>query len=569
MNLILKLDALLAEVVNSSFGITLDNKGSLWSSPKRSYGDFSTSVSFLLAKTLFLPRHEVASSIAKGLKHFGDFFKSVSVASGGFINVTLQNTVWFEFLSSLSNEKIDYGFSNVGQGAAINLEFVSANPTGPLHLGHIRGAIIFDVFAELLSKMGFSVTREYYVNDAGKQVDSLVYSVFLHFNEQLHKNEHTAFPDGCYAGAYVKDIAANLISRFPDLIKSVSCLENFANSFKEEILSLVMEMIRKDLARLNISYDCYVRETDLHAGAYIEEAMTILEEKGYLSEEELPMPKGRAGNWVERKQTVFLSELFGDDLNRALKKEDGSWTYFASDVAYHWYKLKRGFRHMVVGLGADHAGYVKRLSGMVEALSGATAHLTIKLYNLVNLFRGGKPVKLSKRNGDLITLEDVLENGITPSEIRFAMLMKSNEVMLDFDLDKFVDTSSDNPLFYVQYAYARCSSLLRTQEPSGKWDVSLLEEEREFSLIIVLTKLPPLLASVTVSGEVHKLVFYLQEIAEKFHALWNAGILDRRLRFIVEDNLELTNTRLTLVKAVRNTLATLLAILKIEPVERM
>ena len=539
---------------------------------KRQYGDFASNVAFLLAKKLKKNPVQIAEQISKELEVSCKLVQKTEVAGNGFINIWVKHIVWQDLLFCIQKKGANFGFCNIGNGHQIHMEFVSANPTGPLHLGHIRGAIIFDTLAEVLKKSNFSVIKEYYINDAGKQIEILMHSVFLRYKELITGQEIQDFPDSCYPGEYVKDIAHKLQLKYGEKILSYSQQEFYKN-LKDDCISIVMELIKADLAKLGIVYDFFIKESELHKNNYVEKAIDFLKAKNLISKEELEQPKGAAKNWERRTQLVFLATKFGDDQNRSLQKLDRSWTYFASDLAYHFFKIERGFNKMTIGLGADHAGYVKRLKGLVTALSGGKAEIDVKLYNIVNLFKNGSPVKLSKRKGDIIGIKDIEDTDITCQELRFAMLTKDADSVLDFDIAKFSETSDDNPIFYVQYASARCSSVLKKWQHNSndaRVDICLLKLEQEWDLIKILAKWPNIIKVVVQTSEVHKLVFYAQEVAEKFHSLWSVGIRNLGCnRFIIEENKELTATRMLLVQATKIVIASVLGVLKIDPVEQM
>lgn len=529
---------------------------------KKEHGDFSTNVAILLAKQVKKDPKVVAEDVIDYLQKKSGFIEKLEFLSG-FINICVKKSVWSKLLDKINKDKENFGFEDLGKNHSVHIEFVSANPTGPLHLGHIRGAIIFDTLSELLKKSGFKVTKEYYINDAGKQVETLIKSVFLRYQEQITKVKIENFPAGYYPGAYIQDIAEQLIEKYGSLDE-----DQFFDTVKEDCINFILEVIKKDLAKLGISYDYFTSEVALHRDGYIEKAIDIL--RHLIAEEELEEPKGASKNWKKRKQLVFLAKNFGDDENRSLQKSDGSWTYFASDAAYHLFKLERGFNDMIVGLGTDHAGYVKRLKALVSALSDGKARINVQLYNLVNLFDNGEPVKLSKRNGNIITLNDITERGATPEEVRFAMLTKSSDMLLDFDIAKFLEDSYNNPIFYIQYASARCYSVIGKYQDNidAKFDIELLSSNHEIELIKALAKWPSIINAIVKTFEVHKIVFYLQEVAEKFHALWNLGMQDSHFRFISDDE-NLTKSRIFLVEATKNVIASVLSVLKIKPVTKM
>jgi arginyl-tRNA synthetase len=552
-----------------SVNCSKDIKFNVTPAKKKEYGDFSTNVAMVLGKQLEKDPNLVAEEIISYLYKNTDWIEKLNNISG-FINIYIKYSIWGKLIHDINTKGANFGFEDLGKNQKLHIEFVSANPTGPLHLGHIRGAVIFDTLAEIFKKSNFNITKEYYINDAGKQVHTLIKSVFLRYKEQITKNKIENFPEGCYPGAYIEDIAEHLLEIYGETL--LNCDENqFYLKVKGACINFIMDLIKKDLNKLNIFYDTFISEESLHQNGYIDKAINILEIKNLITEEELEQPKGTSKNWEKRKQVVFLAKNFGDDENRALNKSDGSWTYFASDVAYHFFKLERGFNQMIVGLGADHAGYVKRLKALVNALSDNQAKIDVQLYNLVNLLNNGEQIKLSKRNGNIISLDDIVERGVSPEEVRFAMLTKSSDMILDFDIAKFLEDSYNNPIFYVQYASARCHSVLSKYQGDNSnctFNIKLLKSNQELELIKTLAKWPNTIKIIIKTFDVHKLIFYIQEVAEKFHALWNLGMQDSNFRFIVDDK-NLTDSRIFLVIATKNVIASVLEVLKIKPVTQM
>jgi len=462
----------------------------------------------------------------------------------------------------------------------VNVEYVSANPTGPMHVGHTRGAVFGDALASVLAYAGYAVTREFYINDAGAQVDQLARSAFLRYREALG-DTIGAIPEGLYPGDYVKEIGTALVKRYGRTLHNQD-ERDWLPPVREVAVDLMMATIRADLALLNIKHDVFFSERSLTSGGVdrVADAIRWLEGKGLIYRGRLPPPKGQLPeDWEDREQTLFRSTDFGDDIDRPLKKSDGSYTYFASDIAYHLDKYRRGFRRMIDVLGADHGGYVKRVQAAVKAMSGGEATLDVRICQLVRLLRGGQPVKMSKRAGEFVTLRDVVEE-VGRDPIRFMMIFRKNDAPLDFDFAKVTEQSKDNPVFYVQYAHARTASIFRQAEGEvpainrdprslSKAPFELLKDPGELALIRRLAEYPRIVESAAEHREPHRVAFYLHDLASEFHAHWNRGKELPQLRFIIPAEPQVTMARLALVHAIQLVLATGLKVLGVSAPDEM
>ncbi|MDG7056012.1 MAG: arginine--tRNA ligase [Wolbachia endosymbiont of Meromenopon meropis] len=544
--------------------INVSTKNFTVESPRnKAHGDIYTNVAMVLAKYCNKNAIEIAYILVREFKLFDEIDK-VEVAGPGFINIYLKVEVLHEILKQINELKTEFGTSNIGNNQTINVEFVSANPTGPLHIGHVRGAIFGDVLANLLKKVGYKVTKEYYINDTGAQIDKLVHSVYLRYKEAL--GEKISIKKGFYSGKYLKLIGEKLAKKHGSNL--VNSKDN--KLIRNYTISSILELIKEDMSLLGVSHDVFTSEYELQKSGKIEEGIKILSDKDLIYEGYLEKPKGKESkNWTSRKEILFRSTKFGDDVDRALKKEDGSWTYFASDIAYHLDKISRGFNNMFVELGSDHGGYIKRLKAAVSALSDNKAKIEVKLHNIVNFSNNGKPIKMSKRSGDFLTVKNLIEE-VGKDVARFIMLTRGNDMILDFDLTKIKEQSKNNPIFYVQYAHARAYSLMRNA-PKELPDAnsSLLKNNKELFLIKILAKWPDVVEIAAKLYEPHRITFYLLEVAEAFHALWGYGKSDLKMRFILKENLDLTAARMFLVQALAYVIASGLSIFNIEPLKEM
>jgi len=541
------------------------------------HGDLTTNAAMVLAKPAGLPPRKIAQSLA-GRLAAAEGIASAEVAGPGFINLRLTLDMWHKVLGSIVSEGESYGRSAAGAGQKVNVEYVSANPTGPLHVGHCRGAVFGDALAELLAETGHEVTREYYINDAGVQVDVLARSAYLRYREALGE-EIGDIPAGLYPGNYLKPVGDALAQNFGQSLLGRPESEWLA-PVREMAVAMMMAVIRDDLEALNIRHDVITAERTLHEGGAIAETVEDLRERGLIYEGRLPPPKGQLPeDWEDREQTLFRATQFGDDVDRPLVKSDGSYTYFAADVAYARDKIERGFDELVYVLGADHGGYVKRLEAVAAALSGGRVRLIVRLCQLVKLFRGGEPVRMSKRAGEFVTLRDVVDE-VGPDVVRFMMLMRKNDAPLDFDFQKVTEQSRDNPVFYLQYAHARIASVFRhaaeelgadavSEEALMKADLSLIDDAAELQVVKRLAEYPRMIEQASAAHEPHRVAFYLYELASDFHALWNKGKESPHLRFIFKDQLHVTVARLALLRAIRYVIGNGLRILGVRPVEEM
>jgi arginyl-tRNA synthetase len=544
------------------------------------HGDMATNAAMVLAKDAGRKPRDLAEMIAQKLRS-DMLVAKVEVAGPGFINLSLRPQAWMQTLQAAVALGRDYGRSDVGAGTPVNVEYVSANPTGPMHIGHCRGAVFGDALADLLAFAGFEVTREYYINDAGVQVDLLARSVFLRYREALGEKIGT-IPDGLYPGDYLKPVGAALAAEYGDSLARQSEV-SWLPVVRDKAVATMMDTIRADLAALDIKPDVFFSERSLVWGAEDRVGATIeaLRARGYVYDGRLPPPKGApADDWEDREQTLFRSTTFGDDVDRPLKKSDGSYTYFASDIAYHRSKLERGFRTLIDVWGADHGGYIKRMQAAVAALSDRRADLDVKIVQLVKLLRAGEPVKMSKRAGEFVTLREVVDE-VGRDAVRFMMLFRKNDAVLDFDLVKVLEQSRDNPVFYVQYGHARAQSVFRNARTAfanlpadiaqlaETTDLARLNDPAEFALMRQIALYPRILAGSAAAHEPHRIAFYLYDLASEFHALWTLGNAAPHLRFIIQNDRQLTEARLVLVQGVAAVLASGLALLGVEAPNEM
>ncbi len=541
------------------------------------HGDLSSNAAMVVAKPLGKNPREIAAALAAHFKSDPDV-ESVEVAGPGFLNFRLAGPAWHRVLKSVGQLGMGFGQLNVGKGEKVNVEYVSANPTGPMHVGHTRGAVFGDALASLLEYVGYEVTREYYINDAGGQVDVLARSAFLRYREAL--GETIEIPSGFYPGDYLKPVGAALAAEHGRTLLDKPEAE-WLPIVKERVLAMMLELIRADLANLGVEHEIFFSERTLHGqGGDVDLTLNWLREQGLVYQGKLDPPKGQLDEeWEDREQTLFRAKDFGDDTDRALVKSDGSYTYFAADIAYHRNKYLRGFKHMINVLGADHSGYVKRLQAAVKAVSGGEADLDVKIMQLVRLLKNGEPFKMSKRSGDLVLLSDVVEE-VGRDATRFMLLYRRNEQSMDFDFALVKEHTRDNPVFYVQYAHARTCSIFRTAETelpalSLRADalagapLELLVSPADIELIKVIAQWPRTVSAAALAHEPHRIAFYLYELAAAFHSFWAKGKDDKTLRFVNPEGLKLTMARLALVRAVQQVLVNGLTVLGVSAPEEL
>jgi arginyl-tRNA synthetase len=544
-----------------------------------SHGELACNAAMVLARRAQMKPRDIAALIVDKLAG-SDGFKKLEIAGPGFINITLEPRLWQSIVGTVLSSGANFGRSEIGGAEKVNVEYVSANPTGPMHVGHCRGAVFGDALANLLAFAGYAVTREYYINDAGAQVDTLARSAFLRYREALGE-AIGEIPEGLYPGDYLKPVGEALARKHGRSLVGKPETE-WLPEVRAEAVDTMMATIRDDLAALNVRHDVFFSERSLTAGERDEVASTIawLRERGLVFNGRLEKPKGHeAEDWEDREQTLFRATAFGDDVDRALMKSDGSYTYFAADMAYHHNKLKRGFLNLINVFGADHAGYIKRMKAAVKALSEGRAELDIKVCQLVRLLRAGQPVKMSKRAGTFVSLREVVDE-VGRDPVRFMMLFRKNDAPLDFDLAKVIEQSKDNPVFYVQYAHARACSVLRNSREAfpaialdhatlAQADVSRLEDAGELDLLRRMAQFPGLVEAAARAHEPHRLAFYLHDVASAFHAHWNRGTDSPHLRYIQPDDETLTIARLAMVSAFAQVISSGLAILGVEAPQEM
>ncbi|QIB35624.1 arginine--tRNA ligase [Ancylobacter pratisalsi] len=546
-----------------------------------SHGDLATNAAMVLAKEAGMKPRDLAEKIAGKLGAVAGVDR-VDVAGPGFINIALDGSYWPQVISAVLDQGLGFGGADIGAGRAMNVEYVSANPTGPMHVGHCRGAVFGDALANLMAFAGWKVTREYYINDAGAQVDVLARSAFIRYREAL--GETISIPEGLYPGDYLKPVGRDLVAKYGKTLLEKDEAE-WLPLVRNIAIDSMMVMIRNDLAALNIHHDVFFSERTLHersggASSIIDRLLADLRARDLIYEGRLAPPKGQLPeDWEDREQTLFRATRFGDDVDRPLVKSDGAYTYFAADIAYHKDKYDRGFSHMIDVWGADHGGYVKRMQAAVKAASDGQASLDVELCQLVRLLRHGEPVKMSKRAGDFVTLREVVDE-VGRDAVRFMMVNRKNDAVLDFDLAKVIEQSKDNPVFYVQYAHARARSILRNAGEAfadlppdaagfADSDLTLLSDEGEVAIAKLIANYPRLIEQAALAREPHRVAFYLYDLASALHAQWNRGKDMPHLRFIIEDDRKSTYARLALVHAVALIIASGLSILGVGAPEEM
>ncbi|WP_046863384.1 arginine--tRNA ligase [Microvirga massiliensis] len=543
------------------------------------HGDLATNAAMVLAKDAGTNPRALAELIAAELREDPSVV-SAEVAGPGFINIRLAPTILHDVLRRAAQDGEFFGRSGQGAGRRVNVEYVSANPTGPMHVGHGRGAVFGDALANLLGFAGYDVTREYYINDAGAQVDILARSAFLRYREALGDTVGP-IPEGLYPGDYLVPVGQALAEKYGTALRDRP-EEEWLPEVRSFAIAAMMQMIRNDLAALNIRHDVFFSERSLTTGAQDEIKLTIedLRSRDLVYEGRLAPPKGQpVEDWEDREQTLFRATAFGDDVDRPLLKSDGSYTYFAADIAYHRSKFERGFPLMIDVWGADHGGYVKRMQAAVRAVTAGEGELDVKLCQLVKLLRGGQPVKMSKRAGEFVTLRDVVDE-VGRDAVRFMMIFRKNDAPLDFDLAKVVEQSKDNPVFYVQYAHARCASVLRQadevmpgankpREQLGEIDLSALVDDAEIDVARKIAQYPRVIQASAEAHEPHRVAFFLYDLASSFHSLWTKGKDLPQLRFVNQTDQDSTQARLVLVRALKGVLSSGLSVLGVTAPDEM
>jgi arginyl-tRNA synthetase len=547
------------------------------------HGDMATNAAMVLAREARAKPRDLAEQIAAKLRA-DDLIASVEVAGPGFINLTLKPKAWSDALRTVLRQGASYGRSTMGAAEKVNVEYVSANPTGPMHVGHCRGAVFGDALCSLLAFAGYDVTREYYINDAGAQVDVLARSAFLRYREALGEDIGT-IPEGLYPGDYLKPVGQALSAEYGDKLLTMSEAA-WLPIVRNKAIAMMMDEIKGDLAALNIRHDVFFSERSLieNGNNKVTETIDYLRSKGDVYEGRLRPPKGKpVEDYEDREQTLFRATAFGDDVDRPLIKSDGSYTYFASDIANHKNKFDRGFTNLIDVFGADHGGYIRRMQAAVRAVTAGKATLDVKIVQLVRLLRNGEPVKMSKRSGDFVTLREVVDE-VGKDAVRFMMLFRKNDAVLDFDLAKVIEQSKENPVFYVQYGHARGHSVFRnarevvpdlpeeaTARAAFLMDAAVerLTDPAELDLLRRLALYPRMIEAAAVAHEPHRIAFYLYDLASEFHALWTRGRDLPYLRFIINNDAEITKARLALVQGVVSVLASGLAVLGVHAPDEM
>ena len=541
-----------------------------------SHGDMATNAAMVLGKFSELQPRDLAGKIADLLSEDKDI-AAIDIAGPGFINLSLVPSVWQGQVANVLRAGTAYGNSDIGAEDKVNIEYVSANPTGPMHVGHARGAVVGDALARLLERANYQVTREYYINDAGSQTDTLARSALIRMREALGEDIGD-IPEGLYPGDYLIGVGQALAKEYGAPLFEKPEVEQIATA-KSMALPMMMEMIKDDLGVLGVHHDVFLSEQSLHDSGAVDNSLSRLDEMGLIYEGVLEPPKGKTPppDWEPSPQTLFKSSEFGDDSDRALKKSDGSWTYFAPDIACHLDKFERGYKQMIDVWGADHAGYIKRMKSAVTAVTAGAGNLDVKICQMVKLMRDGEPVKMSKRAGQFITLREVVDE-VGKDVVRFMMLTRKNDAPLEFDFVKVQEQSRDNPIFYVQYAHARICSVIRNAEEIfgaindddlADADTHLIDDPAEIALLKMISAFPRVLESAAVNHEPHRIAFYLQDLASTFHSLWNLGKECPDLKFIIEDKKNVTMARVSMIRCCAFVIASGLDIMGVRPEEEM